>query len=243
MLRQLYILFILIVSAGVPVWGQSGSSLYVASPKGLSLRESATKESKRIQLLPYGTIIPHYNIPEGKTITIDGYTGKWISVPTNEGKNGYIFDGYTLPFEAPSGEDILKYFSRVFGTITSTDSIVKKSDSDDYNVIYTYTFSSGVVFTDASYYEAYECILENVDLSVQKAYLFYFLLEEKVYNTAHLRDKIDYPIKPFTSDSFNIQFNQKDIGDLVIDYTYGATTYLIITAKGAKTTITWGSGL
>jgi hypothetical protein len=229
--------FIILLSS--QVFGQSNPNLYIAALKGLSLRESPSKESKRIKLLSYGTMIASYVIPEGKTVTIDGYPGKWIDIPTQDGKSTYVFDGYTLPFKVPQKENFMRYLIGTFGNIVLHDSVVKTNMEADYELKHTYTFSSGVVYKDASYYEAYEGTLENLDLSVQKAYLFYFLIEENIFGGYHLLNKIDFPTLSSESDTLSIQLNQKD-RDLFIERINGGTSYLIITRKNGKVNICWG---
>jgi len=235
-------LFLILLSMG-QIWAQSNPTLYVASLKGLSLREGPSKESKKVELLPYGKEINNYMIPEGKPVVIDGYSGKWINVLTHEGKSYYVFDGYTLPFEIPKDGKILNYFKRIFGEMISEDSVIHKSDGEIYESEHTYKFSSGVVFIDFRYNEGYGYKLENLDLNVQKSYLFYYLLSTKMGYGDTVLDKIDYPTKTHISDTLNVEFNKKDYGDLWMERTYGATTYLRIISNNGKTTMAWGAGL
>jgi hypothetical protein len=225
------------------VFGQTNPTLYVASLKGLSLREGPSKESKKVELLPYGKQITNYVVPEGKSTTIDGYNGKWINILSNEGKSYYVFDGYTLPFKVPVKDDLLSYLTEIFGKISNHDSVVIRTVDDYKEVKHIFLFSSGVKFSRTYYYEAHEFVLENLDLSVQKAYLFYYLLEEKTWYGYHLLEKIDYPTKQYTSDTLNIELNWKNVGDLSIDKTNGGVSYVFISTKNGKTTITWGGGV
>lgn len=219
--------------------------IYVAAPNGLSLREAPNKESKRIELLPYGTIISNYSFENKNAYeTIDGYSGFWVKASTENGKTGYIFDGYTLPVKPPvKGEAIETYFENIFGKIVFIDSLINDVDSDDYYKVYIKHYKSGVIYEEAYKYEAYECSVMNINImGAEKAYLWYYLIEEYVWgNGNHLMNKINYPTKTIETDTLQIYTNPTMNYGLSISKDDGSFRYVKLFYQNGFYTITWGS--
>src|SRR5687768_2812469 len=92
------------------LFGQKNQTFYVAAPAGLSLREEPNKDSKRLELLPYGTQLENvtrneYGWAESfNHEVIDGYESEWIQIKYNN-KTGYLFKGFTLPVPTPASTD------------------------------------------------------------------------------------------------------------------------------------------
>jgi hypothetical protein len=225
------------------VWAQKSSTFYVASPNGLSLREAPNKDSKRIKLLEYGTAITNLGYPEQDWIKVDGYSGRWMKVSTQDGKSGYVFDGYTLPIKVPVNEDMHQYFTKIFGKIVFEDSIINRSDGDDFLVKYIYHYSSGVIFMESSMYESNESTLINVELGSEQAYLLFYLMEEKLMGEYHILSSINNPIKDVKSDSLNIQVNQYPTSLHAEKFEEGPSYWVTISWLSGGIVITWGSGV
>lgn len=233
-------ILLLIFGFGV-LWSQS-SPIYVASPKGLSLREKPSQDSKRIELLEYGTTLTHYK-RDDNSATIDGYNGSWLQVSTEDGKTGFVFEGYTLPFMVPKESDLDQYLISIFGKIVFTDSIINKSDGDDYLDKKIYHYKNGVIRTIAGMYESYEESLINLKLDAEKAYLFYWLLEEYCMGKQHLLPTINYPQKETKLDTIVVEKNNYHWGSLYIDKADGAFYWVKIFWFSGSIGITWGSGV
>lgn len=224
------------------VYAQQNPTLYVASPKGLSLREAPNTTAIRIKLLDYGTSITNYSYTND-WVTIDGYYGQWIKTSTNDGKTGYLFDGYTLPVEVPAGGDLKEYFSTIFGSIIFEDSAKNNSDGDDYIDRHTYHFKSGVIYTETSMYESYEASLQNLKLGGEKAYLFYYLIDVKMHGDFTSSDKINYPQKDYHSDTLVIEKDKYPWGSLYISKSEGANYWVKIGWMSGAILLSWGSGV
>jgi hypothetical protein len=234
-MKKVFFIFLLISQA----WAQT---VYVASPNGLSLREAPNKDSKRIKLLEYGTPITKQGYSDD-FVKIDGYSGQWMKVSTQDGKSGYVFDGYTLPVKVPESGDLYDYFAKTFGKIVFEDSIINRSDGDDFLVKHIYHFANGVIYMESSMYESSESTLMNVELGSDQAYLFFYLLEEKLMGKYHILSSINNPDKDIKNDSLNVQVYKYPNTLHVEKFEEGPTYWLTISWLSGGIVITWGSGV
>jgi hypothetical protein len=173
---------------------QMHPAIYVASPNGLSIREEPSTTSKRVELLAYGTKITNYHFTE-ITETIDGYFGFWCRIALN-GKDGYIFSGFTLPLIPPKENtpSVLDFLTENFGPPLMTDSAFN-SDYDGIYYIHTHYFDNSVTYTKAPMHDGNEFSLINLDLDVEKTYLLFYLFEQKIKGV--WSDKASYHLLPF----------------------------------------------
>ena len=69
----------------------------VVAPSGLSLRDSPSLSSKKLEIIPFGKLITLTDVftmyNQDKMKTIDGRPGVWVKTNFN-GQEGYIFSGY-----------------------------------------------------------------------------------------------------------------------------------------------------
>lgn len=180
--------------------------IYVAAPNGLSLREEPNSSSKRIELLAYGTKISNYNSTQIDTI-IDGYRGSWLRVALN-GKDGYIFSGYTIPVipPGPSVTSLSKFFIENFGEPVKMDSIIRNEGDILKTVLYKKS-----VFYQESYDFINEYSVINLNMSVQQAYLLFYLLEQNIPNLIGYQQKIlpsFYPDKKYKKDNIWVEASE-----------------------------------
>jgi len=196
-------------------------TVYVAAPSGISLREGPTKRAAKIETLPYGTKISNYNYTENWD-TIDGYGGTWLRVAVN-GKDGYIFGGYTIPITPPKSntKNLLDYLSEVYGTKKSSDTLLT---GDETPVIY-HKFKSNILLQECSQEYSQEFAILNLNLSVQQAYLLFYLLERNVTGiwdeyyhkeTAGLPESC--PVEGYKKDDVFVTRRDRDIFEITIKY-------------------------
>ncbi len=237
---------------------QSRFDYYVAAPAGLSLREEPNQKSKRLELIPYGTELTsisfaHVYPAQFGIDTIDGYESSWIEVQYNE-KSGYVFAGYVLPVSPPAELDktLKNYLTRIFGQPVYRDSFPNtyKFDNDGiYGINYRDLYKTGEIFLTASMEEAWEYSLTDINLGFSQAYLWFYLMEQKLIEGQHVLPKINYPLKDVYNDSLSIKhgkdfhFWQGDELDVrLVDWsTY--TQYVRFIGQNGRITIIWGGHL
>ncbi len=231
---------------------QRNQTLFVATPSGLSLREQPNKESKRIELLPYGFLIENIAKDENgwpksyNPQTIDGYESDWIKVTYN-GHTGYIFRGYTIPIPPPKESDtsLLKYINRVWSQPVFVDSFPNTYQFDNDAVIginYRYLFNSGEIFLVASLEEAHENSIVNLNMTVQQAYLWFYLVQKHFFSWEVVYENITFPTKNIENDSIVIKIRQNDSfgQELEINAMKGAFYYAKFQYQNGRINLIWG---
>lgn len=220
--------------------------LYVAAPSGLSLREGPSSNSKRIELLPYGTEINDFVQSYDHSDVIDGHSGYWYSVSKN-GKQGFIFSGYTIPYAVPrQGElNLENYLSRAFNNPICLDSLTQNGDDGSgYAALYTNLYQNGVIYTHATGYEWHESSLINLDISLSQAYLYACLIDRtfqciyKTITTADNQLKLTFPASGTTQyNDYHIHYNGTEV---LIDTEHYFIKIFYLHGRAA---ITWGGGV
>jgi hypothetical protein len=192
--------------------------------------------------LAYGTKITNYTYESTDVEKIDGYEGRWVKAFTTDGKQGYIYDGYTLPFRPPNDQEgFADYLKSIAGPVIFVDSIVPNGINDDYDRKYITHYKSGMIFIEANMYEAYECSLLNLEISIYQGYLLYYLMEEKLWGRNHLVDKINFPVKNIDSDTLTISVDPTYGHGIEINRIEGSFSYLKVFYQNGSITLCWGS--
>lgn len=81
-----------------------GDTLYVYATGNLILRETPSKTGKKIASVPFGSAVKVLALPEranqyvAEKIGSFALSGGWVKVKTPEGKIGYLFEGYLMPY-------------------------------------------------------------------------------------------------------------------------------------------------
>lgn len=196
-------------------------TVYVAALSGISLREGPSKRAAKTETLPYGTRISNYNYTE-KWDTIDGYAGTWLRVAVN-GKDGYIFGGYTIPIvpPKPNTKSLLAYLTEVLGEKKSSDTLLT---GDETPMIY-HKFKSNVILQECSQDFSQEFALVNLNMNVQQAYLLFYLLEKNVsgiWDEYYFKETKGLPescpIQGYKKDEVWVTRRDYDIFEITIKY-------------------------
>jgi hypothetical protein len=112
----------------------------VVYPKdGLILRESASQKSKKLALIPQGTIIEYRDyLFNDKMIIINGIQGKWVKISYNN-ESGYIFNGYLVNFNNYDANTVAEMVS---------DAYSRRYDSNNVPEDYTFPVDSILIKDD-----------------------------------------------------------------------------------------------
>ncbi len=206
--------------------------IYVASLSGLSFRAEPKVSSDRIMLLPYGTKITNYHTTEFDTV-IDGYQGSWLRVALN-GKDGYIFSGYTLPVIPPTAatKSISHFLVENLGEPISRDSFMR----NEGDILKTTLYKKSVMYQESEDYITEYSII-NLNLTVQEAYLLFYLLGEHIKNLLFFEKNIlpaAYPSIKYKSEYFSVTAREYDH----FEYGNGCLTFKIVRLHSGVV-ITW----
>jgi hypothetical protein len=168
-------LFYFIFIAGISIYAGKRPVIYVAAPSGISLREAPNRKAPKIETLAYGTRISNYNITE-EWDTIDGYRGSWLRVAVN-GKDGYIYQGYTIPVMPPSqGATLEKYLKEVLGERIKLDSM--EMNWGERLVVHGY--KRNILYQVNRDEFSIEYAFLNLNMTVQEAYLWIYLVNKNI---------------------------------------------------------------
>lgn len=81
-----------------------GDTLYVHASSNLVLRKTPSKTGGKISSVLYGAAVKVLELPDPGNVYIAERIGSfelkggWVKVKTAEGKIGYLFEGYTMPY-------------------------------------------------------------------------------------------------------------------------------------------------
>lgn len=220
------------------------TQLYVAAPSGLSLREAPNKESKKLDLLPFGTMVTA-NYESIWSEEIDGYHGHWFEVKYN-GKQGYIFDGYTLPLSVPIKDynDPFTYLNDILGAPVLFDSVAPQNVDGSFSYyLYTAYYKNGIIFSYAPGYEQHEYSLINLDMSLQQAYLLACLLDRAfdcVYKNMASESEFNtsYPLKTTKYTDYSVSVDPDTSIKITTEHYFMKIFYL-----NGRAGISWGGGV
>jgi len=143
----------------------------VVAPSGLSLRNNPNLSSKKLEIIPFGTLITIMNVSQifntDEMKTIDSRPGNWVKTKFN-GKEGYVFSGYLKkgPLYLPStiinkdfrliqaGQkcDAVNYDPNLNWYGLSFDNENKKTNLIPVNISFDYTSESTKEELEYSYY-------------------------------------------------------------------------------------------
>jgi hypothetical protein len=233
------------------VTAQATRTLYCAAPSGLSLRAEPNPNSQRIDLIPYGTALENrvndYGWPETfNPGVIDGYESNWIKV-TYKNNTGYVFEGYTLPYSPPAETDgdLLHYLHRILGKPAFRDSFPNTyvfDNGGEYGMNYRVLYTTGEIYLVAAMEEAWEFSLIDLNITFNQAYLWLFLVEEKLQDKMHTLPSIQYPAKDVHNDTLSIVHGQDLFKgtELEIERLAGYTKYVRIISQNGRITIIYG---
>lgn len=188
-----YILFILLLNNWVnftkaQVSYQLGDTLYVWAQSGLNMRSNPSLDSKKIDLLSFGSqvIIEQYDhrkfeitaYPSFKYIGYNKeekiapeikFNGSWVQVSV-KGKVGYVFDGYLNRFPAPiENEAFIEYANRNFILLDLVTIPYDRNRTffDKHRSIY----NNGIIYSYAKQESSSEVTIIFPELSFQEAQL------------------------------------------------------------------------
>ncbi len=98
--------------------------LYVLAPSGLTLREFNNLQSKKLAVIPFGTIVNIIKIEEKTTMDVGGIAGGMDEVEFN-GQSGFAFNGYLSRFSPPqhtiSAKDYALMMKETFPSVTYSE--------------------------------------------------------------------------------------------------------------------------
>lgn len=247
--------FIVLSVSGL--YAQKNPNFYVAAPSGLSLREEPNQQSKRLELIPYGTFIESILKDEWgwpmafNEDTIDGYANHWIQIIYNH-QEGYIYRGFLLPVSPPDKTDknLVNYIHRIWNKPTYRDSFpnnYKFDNGGEYGINYRDLFKTGEIFLTAALEEAWENSFLNLkDFNFQQAYLWFYLIEEYLLENRHILPALKYPYKNIENDSIKV-INKSDFlfmegGEMEIFKSSKSsfTEYVKFLYQNGHITIIWG---
>jgi hypothetical protein len=100
--------------------------LYVTASTGLSLREYANLQSKKLGIMPYGTKLKVIETETDPTMNIGGIIGGMDQVEFNH-KTGYAFNGYLSKFFPPELDISVKGYAqelkKIFPKVVYTENV------------------------------------------------------------------------------------------------------------------------
>jgi len=215
-----------------------GDTLTVLTKSGLSLRDSNSILSKKLDVATFGQIV----IVSGNELfsdRIDGRRGWWIKVSLND-KIGFMFSGYLsqirIPesvLEKPQCPGCLRYQYLEEIVRLNIDSLSGKGERNwkgsgetDGRSAKWELFKDGTLIQYWGYYESKDLVVESYDITMYDILnlLEYYLdnLPDCCYkNPEHGPYKIDLEKDEFTSDILSIKcqklwFSAKSIGDKIM---------------------------
>jgi hypothetical protein len=222
------------------IFAQDHQAIYVAAPNGLSLREEPSATSKRKELLAYGTKITNYHFTE-ITETIDGYFGYWCRIALN-GLDGYIFSGFTLPLIPPKDgtASVLDYLTENFGQPVMLDSVLNY-DYDGIYYLHTHYFHNSVIYTKAPLHDGNEFSLINLDIGVEKTYLLFYLMEQKIKGIWGGADEFKllpfkFPVESYKNEQIEVK-KMDDYREYEIKHNYHVLKLIFMHARQG---LVWG---
>lgn len=151
---------------------------YAAAMSGLNLRKMPDPSSEILDKIPYGTPL---QLENNRSIlySAEGINGHWVLTAFN-GKKGYVFDGYLLPYPPPTESSLNDYldhrFNKIYGpAYFEPDSI---SDTEMQEAV-TYTiYENGISRTEYAGFEYYSNVINIPYISMQQAFLLCRLLPD-----------------------------------------------------------------